>query len=213
MPGGRLCCLDFRRHWRYFRCRRCGLTWRDPDQRPSRDEEQDHYRLHENDPEDPGYREFLGQLARPLLERVPRGASGLDYGCGPGPALARILEQAGHGVALYDPFFAPDREALDDRYDFITCSETAEHFFHPAEEFERLASLLRPGGLLGLMTGIRDQPARFGRWQYRLDPTHVCFYSPRSLDWLARRHGWRIVYRRGTVTLFEDTPDDSPTGV
>lgn len=203
---GRLGCLDLRRDWRYLRCPDCRLTWRDPESQPDTATEQAQYELHCNSAQDSGYRSFLARLADPLIEHLPPGAQGLDYGCGPGPALARVLEQAGHRMALYDPFFAPNQAVLEDRYDFITCSETAEHFFHPAAEFERLAALLRPGGLLGLMTGIRDQPARFGRWHYRLDPTHVCFYAPRTLDWLAHRHGWRIGFRRGDVTLFRKDP-------
>jgi hypothetical protein len=42
-----------------------------------------------------------------------------------------MLAEAGHAMALYDPFFRPDPAALERDYDFITCTETAEHFHHP----------------------------------------------------------------------------------
>ena len=61
---------------------------------------------------DAGYRRFLSKLADPLMARLAPGARGLDYGCGPGPALAAMLREAGHEVALYDPFFAPDPAPL-----------------------------------------------------------------------------------------------------
>ena len=42
---------------------------------------------------------FLGRLAEPLVERLDPGASGLDFGCGPGPALAAMLTRRGYTVA------------------------------------------------------------------------------------------------------------------
>ncbi len=81
-----------------------------------------HYLHHENHLDDPGYRRFLSKLADPLLARLPAGSKGLDYGCGPGPALAAMLREAGHQVALYDPFFHPDLTPLERSYDFETCT-------------------------------------------------------------------------------------------
>jgi 2-polyprenyl-3-methyl-5-hydroxy-6-metoxy-1,4-benzoquinol methylase len=49
---------------------------------------------------------------------------------------------------LFDPLFFPDPEPLGDLYDFITCTETIEHFHRPAEEFARLDRMLRPGGVM-----------------------------------------------------------------
>ena len=97
----------------------------------------------------PGYRKFLSKVADPLL--VAQGfeaSSGLDYGCGPGPALAAMLREAGHDMTLWDPIFVPDEDAVavGCEYDFITCTEVAEHFYHLQREFDRLDRLLRPGG-------------------------------------------------------------------
>ena len=99
--------------------------------------------------DDPGYRRFLSKLADPLRGRLAPGAHGLDYGCGPGPALAAMLREAGHEMALYDPVYYPDTAPLQARYDFVTCTEVAEHFHAPAQEFDRMGALLRPGGLAG----------------------------------------------------------------
>lgn len=197
----RLFCLDGLRGWRYRRCPTCRLTWRDAAQRPDAATERGQYELHENDAGDPGYRRFLARVADPLLARLAGPSRGLDYGCGPGPALARMLEHAGHRVALYDAFFHPDDSVLHGQYGFITCTETAEHFFEPGREFDRLTGLLRPGGLLALMTGRLDDDARFGRWHYRHDPTHVCFYRPETLDWIAGRYGLERVYGEGDVWI------------
>ncbi len=174
----------------YFRCPACQARFLDPARRPSATAEHAHYLHHENDPFDPRYRRFLSKLSDPLIERLPVSAHGLDYGCGPGPALAAILQEAGHAVALYDPFFAPDPAPLDATYDFVTCTEVAEHFHDPAANFERLRGLVRPGGWLTVMTCFQTEDARFRDWHYRKDPTHVIFYRAETFRHLARRWGW-----------------------
>ncbi len=177
---------------RYWRCDSCAATFLDPAARPSPAAELAHYRHHRNDPADPGYRRFLARLADPLMARLAPGSTVLDYGSGPGPALARMLEEAGHRVSLFDPFFAPDPAPLQRRYDAVTCTETAEHFHAPAEEFDRLGTLVKPGGWLALMTCWQTDDARFADWHYRRDPTHVVFYKSSTLEHIARSRSWRI---------------------
>lgn len=192
---------------RFLRCPACALLFRDPARWPDRDAESAHYRLHENHPDDPGYRRFLQPLFDALARRLPPAAEGLDFGCGPGSALAAMLREAGHGVRLYDPVFADDADALVQRYDFITASEVVEHLHRPAETFARLAGLLAPGGLLGIMTGAPpEDPAAFARWHYLRDPTHVAFYGPGTLGWIARRHGWALALPARNVALFTAPP-------
>lgn len=115
---------------------------------------------------------------------------GLDFGCGPGPALAAVLSEAGHNMALYDPFFYPDRIAMEQTYDFIACTETVEHFFDPAGEFDRFDTMLRPGGWLAVMTCFQTEDDRFAEWHYRKDPTHVVFYRTETFSVLAEQRGW-----------------------
>lgn len=175
----------------YYRCGRCAATFVDASHLPSAAAEVEHYRLHENSVDDPGYRRFLGKLAEPLLRRLAPALEGLDYGCGPGPALSAMLSEAGHTMHLYDPFFCPDPAPLKRTYDFITCTEVAEHFHRPWEEFVRLGCLLRPGGLLAIMTCFQTDDSRFADWFYRRDPTHVVFYRAETFFVLAERLGWR----------------------
>ncbi|MBC7155656.1 MAG: class I SAM-dependent methyltransferase, partial [Rhodobacteraceae bacterium] len=129
----------------YGRCDACAARYVAPHHLPDAATEAAQYALHQNRVDDPGYRRFLSKLAEPLLARLAPGARGLDYGCGPGPALAMMLGEAGHPVALFDPIFAPDPAPLAQSHDFITCTEVAEHFHHPAAEFDRLAAMLNPG--------------------------------------------------------------------
>lgn len=105
-------------------------------------------------------------------------------------------------MKVYDPYFAPDTRVLARPYDFITCSETAEHFFHPGKEFARLDSLLRPGGWLGVMTEILYDDRHFTDWWYVRDPTHVSFYRPETLEWAGGHFGWTIEKPVRNVVLF-----------
>jgi len=187
----------------YWRCLICQARFLDPRVHPTWEAEYAQYLTHENHHEDPGYRRFLAKLADPLLAHLPAGAEGLDYGCGPGPALATMLCEAGHPVALYDPFFRPDRTMLDRRYDFVTCSETAEHFHRPAADFARLMGLLRPGGWLAIQTCFQTDDARFKDWHYRRDPTHVVFYRAETLHYLAEQAGWRCIVPVKDVALMQ----------
>lgn len=174
----------------YFRCPACQATLLDPRHRLAAAAERMVYEQHRNDPGDPAYRRFLAQLSDPLLARLAPASSGLDYGCGPGPALAAVLREAGHAMALYDPFFQPDPRPLATTYDFVTCTEVAEHFHRPADEFDRLGRLLRRGGWLAVMTCFQDDDARFADWHYRRDPTHVVFYREATLRMIAAQRGW-----------------------
>lgn len=186
----------------YFECRVCGLVHLAPAQRLDPAAERQHYGTHRNDPHDPGYRGFLGRVADPLIERLPPGAVGLDYGSGPGPALSLLLGERGFPVECYDPYFAPARAVLERTYDFVTCTETAEHFYSPAEEFDRLDALVRPGGWLGVMTEILREGRDFQQWRYARDPTHVCFYRVSTMEWIAARYGWSLELPHPDVALF-----------
>ena len=187
----------------YLRCPNCEATVMAPESRLTAEDEKGIYELHDNDPADAGYRRFLSKLAEPLVARLPEGARGLDFGCGPGPALAQMFIEAGFDMALYDPFFHPDLAALDGRYDFITCTEVVEHLHQPAEVLDQLDGLLKSGGWLGIMTCFQTDDDRFDNWHYRRDPTHVVFYREATFQWLAEHYGWRLEIPRKDVVLLQ----------
>lgn len=168
----------------YFHCPNCDVVFADPASHLDERGEKAEYDLHQNDPADQGYRRFLSRLANPLLARLSRGMLGLDYGCGPGPALSAMLEEAGMIMAIHDPFYSPNLEALARRHDFVTCTEVVEHFSTPAHDWARLTALVKPGGWLGIMTKPVISRERFFSWHYKDDPTHVTFYSPVTFAWL-----------------------------
>jgi SAM-dependent methyltransferase len=171
----------------YFRCGICNLVHVPPSQHPTRDDERAEYDKHQNSPGDTGYRTFLSRLFDPLNERLKPESYGLDFGCGPGPTLSVMFEEAGHQVEVYDPLYAPNDKTLAKEYDFITASEVIEHLHEPARELERLWSILRPGGWLGIMTKLALDEEAFSKWHYKNDLTHVCFFSEETMEWLSRK--------------------------
>ncbi len=187
----------------YYRCGVCALVYVPTAYRLPPEAERAVYDQHENSPEDPGYRRFLGRLFTPLKARLAPGAEGLDFGAGPGPTLSVMFEEAGHPMAIYDPFFAPHPEVLERHYDFITATEVVEHLYAPGEELARLAGRLRPGGWLGLMTKRVTSPEAFVGWHYILDPTHVCFFSEATFRWLAEHLGLEVAFPAADVVLLQ----------
>ncbi len=184
-------CTFFSRDARrdYLRCAQCALVFVPPEQHLSAAEERAQYDLHENDPADLAYRKFLSRLFEPMCKRVLPPARGLDFGSGPGPTLSVMFEEAGYDMSIYDRYYAPDKSVFTGRYDFITASEVVEHFHQPGREFERLIGCIKPGGHLGVMTKRMTDAVAFAGWHYKDDPTHVCFFSEATFQWLADRLG------------------------
>lgn len=187
---------------RFHDCPACGLMSVARADLPSPADELAQYRLHRNDAADPRYRAFLGQLTGPLTAKLAAGAEGLDFGCGPGPAVRPMLAEQGFTVTDHDPFFAPDAAALERRYDFVACTEVVEHFHDPAAGFATLDGLLKPGGWLGVMTSLLTDDVALPGWSYARDPTHVAFYRPLTLAWIAGRHGWTLETDAVRIALF-----------
>jgi len=187
----------------FFRCEQCDLIFLLPEQRLNTAQEFERYNLHQNDSNDENYRLFLNQLAEPMIQNLTAGVKGLDYGSGPGPTLSKIFEEQGFKMALYDPYFAANENVLKQSYDFVTCCETAEHFFNPKKQFDLLNQVLRCDGWLGVMTQILKEGEMFEDWYYAKDPTHVSFYSHKTMQWLAQRYGWKVLIPRENVILFQ----------
>ena len=187
---------------KYWQCNFCQAKFLDKANRLDPKEERSRYEQHNNKVHDEAYRSFLSKLSEPLKTKLSSGDGGLDFGCGPGPALADMLSKDGYKMEIYDPFFFPDKNVLLKQYNFITCSETAEHFFDPFEEFNTLDGMLEKGGWLGLMTCFMTEDKLFESWYYRRDPTHVSFYSEETLKVIATQRNWTMEIPVKDIVLF-----------
>lgn len=186
----------------YQRCPVCSLIVVARASWPTPEFERQYYRTHENHPEDASYQRFLGRLIEPLEAACPAPADGLDWGCGPHPVLANMLGGRGYRMQTHDPVFGPDRPAPGNLFDLITCTEVLEHLHEPLATLRDMATYLHPGGTLAIMTGWPPTAGAFHRWHYRRDPTHVAFYGPATLRWIAERAGWELELSARDIALF-----------
>ncbi len=194
---------DKKRNFR--RCIHCLLVFVSSPERLTLEEERQQYDLHQNVVDDPEYRRFLSKIFIPITAIIAAPAAVLDFGCGPGPALAQMFQEKGYESEVYDPYFYADTKVLEQRYQIITLTEVIEHLFHPLDELLRLRNLLLPGGVIGIMTKRLADKESFANWHYKNDPTHVCFYSDKTFHWLARHLGMTLEFCGNDSLILSDS--------
>ena len=169
----------------FYSCETCHLVFIAPKLYLSLEQEKAEYDLHQNSPDDQGYRRFLSRLLEPIHQKISPHSHGLDFGSGPGPTLSIMFEELGHTMDIYDTFYAPDRSRLMQQYDFISASEVVEHLHRPKHDLDQLWQCLKLQGSLGIMTKRVTDAQSFAHWHYKDDATHVCFFSIPTFQWLA----------------------------
>ena len=186
----------------YRHCLTCDLVFVNPDQYLTSKEEKAIYDRHENNSNDLGYINFLNKLLVPLVSKLPKNSRGLDFGCGPGPAISVQLNKQGFQVEDYDIFYEKNLQLLEKKYDFITCTELIEHLYFPHKEITLLTKMLNNNGFLGVMTKRVINKEKFKTWHYKNDPTHVCFYSNKSFEYIADYWGFDLeIINSDTIIL------------
>lgn len=186
-----------------MRCSHCQLVFVPQVYWLNSTEEKAIYDLHQNSPHDEGYRKFLSRLTSPLLNKLHSKQKGLDFGCGPGPALSYILEEKGHHVELYDPFYYNDTSIFSNCYDFICATEVMEHLHNPKTTFTSLFKILKQHGWLGIMTKMVIDKQSFQTWHYIRDMTHICFYNHSSFEYIAKQFKAEVTFHGNDVILFQ----------
>ncbi|MCL1090607.1 class I SAM-dependent methyltransferase [Shewanella profunda] len=187
---------------RYEQCQICQLVSVPPEFYLSARAEKAEYDKHENSPHDLGYQRFLSRTLEPLLARFEPSAQGLDFGCGEGMALSLMAKARGYQVENYDLYYANQPATLTRQYDFISLTEVIEHVSDAAGLLEQLDKLLKPKGILAVMTKRVQSSSAFSTWHYKNDPTHINFYSEATFTWLAAKYDWRLEIVDKDVVFF-----------
>lgn len=166
----------------------------DPKDHLSVADESAFYLNHQNQIEDPRYRQYAQAIVLEAARRFSgfEDSRALDFGCGPGPVVSSLLQERGIEADEFDPVFFPNGVRLQS-YGLIAACEVVEHFRKPFGEFVRLFNLLRPGAWLVLQTERHDTAESFDSWYYRKDLTHVAFYSAQTFLHLAKLIGFSEV--------------------
>ena len=142
----------------------------------------------------------------------PRHRTLLDLGCWVGFLLAEAVERGWDAVGVepseFASAYARDRLELDVRtgellttplplqhFDAIVMGDVIEHLPRPAEALERIAALLRPRGIVWMALPDAGSLVARGlraRW-WSVIPTHVQFFTRRSIRTLLEREGWTVL--------------------
>lgn len=192
------------RHREFHKCIRCELVFVPSAFHLTILDEKNEYDRHENDSGNEGYVSFLNRAIIPLREVLKPGMEGLDFGSGPGPVLSQMLNEEGYPTLTWDPIYAPDESALKRQYDFVTSTEVVEHFCNPHQGWQKLSGLLRNGGYLSVMTLLRDESTDLESWWYKNDPTHVSFYSIKTINWIEKGFNLKLIFQdEDRVLLFK----------
>ena len=158
------------------------------------------------------------------LERYLPDGRVLDVGCGAGHFLncarERGWETHGIEIASHSAEFARASYGLSVQtkpvealrfppgfFDLITLIGVIEHVPSPVEFLQELEPLLRPGGILFLLT---DNVRSWMHWVMRdrfpwlIPPEHLQLFSTQSMTVLLRRTGFELCGIQSMETIFDD---------
>jgi SAM-dependent methyltransferase len=200
-------CHELGLHGDLLICRECGAV--EQPALPSGTELHDLYRDTRDGSylqEEAGRRATAGRLLDLIGEQVPSGRL-LDVGCGPGllldEAARRGYEVMGVELSRDAARHAREELGLDVRelaledfedaagFDVVVLADVIEHVEDPVAAIARCATLLRPGGVLCVVTPDPSSvTARLagGRWWGYL-PAHTCLLPRRTLRELLLAEG------------------------
>jgi 2-polyprenyl-3-methyl-5-hydroxy-6-metoxy-1,4-benzoquinol methylase len=210
----------FDRYGRIVRCTACGLVFTNP--RPSArriaegySEAVDHdYALQDSS------RSINAHLALHTIKRFATGGRLLDVGAATGYFLnaARLdFETCGIEPSRWAAEYARSRLGLDVRvgnledmefeaesFDVVTLNDVIEHLTDPLAALKRLNALLKPGGLLYLVTpDVKSVSARVlrGHW-WGLRPAHLYYFAPDTLTAMLGKAGFEVVLLKSYGRIF-----------
>ena len=168
---------------KYYKCPKCSLIFLDNKNYLSSKDERIRYEQHQNFVDDEKYIQFLAKLFVPLKDRLSNHKEGLDFGCGPGPALAKMFNDAGYIMDVYDPYFFPNETIFSKPYDFISCTEVLEHIFDPATVILDLNKILKKREAIAslfFLIKIKQLFRRRGKFLYLAELTYFLrFFAER----------------------------------
>ncbi len=194
-----------------FKCRDCGFL-----QCLDMPDTTDYYRELEDTDYETGRKERIHQSRRILKKIIhtignqPRGTRLLDIGAGSGILLEAASELGfdaegvepsdwlrrvaqSHGCSIKaDVIPHPD---ISGPYDIVTMIDVIEHIAAPYEMLESALSLLRPGGIIVIVTpDVQSLAARIMGWKwwhYRI--AHVGYFNKKNLQFLFDKLGIELL--------------------
>lgn len=208
------------RYGRIVRCRRCRLVYTNP--RLSQETLRQGYAgsVDTDYAEEDASRSINAHMALRTIRKFARAGRLLDVGCATGYFLnAARLDFEVHGIepSRWAADHARERLKLEVQHgnledvalpagslDVVSMNDVIEHFSDPRAALLRVHRLLKPGGLLYLVTpdisGLAARVLR-GKW-WGLRPAHLYYFSRATLQLMLRETGFRPVLTRSYGRIF-----------
>ena len=178
----------------YYACPHCEAFFLDEAFFLSHEQEQKMYSQHNNSLENEGYVAMFENFLDFFWQDIASSKAILDFGSGPTPVLSELMKRRGATVACYDKFYQPIAIHETQQYDCITSTEVFEHLDNPLETLDYLNKHLKEKGLLALMTLFhQNDENHFLTWWYRRDPTHIFFYTPKTIACMAEKSCFSVL--------------------
>jgi 2-polyprenyl-3-methyl-5-hydroxy-6-metoxy-1,4-benzoquinol methylase len=128
--------------------------------------------------------------------RIALGEAGYEHDGLEVSEFACKVASSAYGLSTYSGKLDEHWEGWESRYDAVTLFDLIEHLADPARFLEQVASILRPGGVVGIKTPNLDCPEAwvFGPHYHSLKREHLVCFSADSLTAMARAAGFEPVH-------------------
>ncbi len=164
------------------------------------------------------HRSLMRKSLRLVSRYLEPGARILDFGCGPGLFVLEarlqgydaigldiatwVKEAAAHWRVPLDVCRLENAPYISESFDAVVSVVSFEHLDDPAGVLPQLVNLLRPGGVLAIVSIPHGYglPCRLlkEQWWDLNPPSHLHFFSRHSMKTLLERNGLRVLRLRTT---------------
>lgn len=179
----------------FHECLDCQVIYKDSCNYVSEEKEKMIYDQHQNSMENIGYVNYLKNFLDAAVFPFIQGGHVLDFGSGPTPVLAQILNtHEAFDCDIYDYYYAKQEEVFQKKYDLITSIEVFEHLENPLVVLNKFYEILNEHGIVSIMTLFHPKNKQaFFEWFYIRDPSHITFYTTKTFENMAKATGFKII--------------------